>query len=318
MARVLIIEDEAVLRSAMARGIAKMPGITVSEAATLHAALASIDHEPPQMIISDIDLPDRPGITLLGELERRALRVPVLFVSAYLKAYAAQIPRHALVEVREKPVRLDELRAIIERRLAGAAEDEAPFAPADYLQLACLGHRSVVIEIETASDHGRIVVHDGTLWTAIDGRGTGRDAFRRLAFMSGATVRARALRDAPGPRTIDDGWEQMLLDAARELDEASVRAPSAADFEHLEVGTPRPRAPAPTLPSAVELAPPDPATAAFEAAFDAGIEALLVKDYDAAYDAFARAATLRPDDHKVIANLERLRELGHDGTPQSR
>ena len=322
MARVLIIEDEAVLRTAMARGIGKMPGVTVSEAATLGAAIAIIDRELPQMIISDIDLPDRPGLELLGELERRALRLPILFVSAYIKAYAAQIPRHPLVDVREKPARLDDLRAIVERRLAGtAAEEEAPFAPADYLQLACIGHRSVVIEIETPHDRGRIVVNDGVLWTASDGHGAGQEAFRRLAFKSDAMVRVRTLRDAPGRRTIDGGWEQMLLDAARELDEASVRGQNVGDFEHLEVGMPPPRPPAPTLPSAeapAPVAPPAPTTVAFESAFDTGIEALLVKDYDAAYAAFERAATLRPNDPKVIANLERLRQLRNEGATPSR
>ncbi|MFT3774993.1 MAG: response regulator [Minicystis sp.] len=333
MARVLIIEDEAVLRSAMARGIAKMPGITVAAAATLGAGLESIDAEAPQMIISDIDLPDRPGLELLGELGRRALRVPVLFVSAYLKAYAAQIPRHADVDVREKPVRLDELRSIIESRLAaGAPTEEAPFAPADYLQLACLGHRSVVIEIEAGESRGLIVVNEGTLWTASDERGSGKEAFQRLAFKSGAMVRVRALRDEPGPRTIEGGWEQVLLDAARELDEASLRGQELGEFEHLEVDAPGappsppppppppPRAPAPTLPSAEALpaAPtsnhevmPDPETTAFEAAFDAGVEALLVKDYAGAYAAFERAGALRPDDPKVVTNLERLRQLGH-------
>lgn len=320
MARVLIIEDESLLRSAMARGIAKMPGIAVAEAATLAAALESIDAAPPQMIVSDIDLPDRPGVALLGELGRRGLRVPILFVSAYLKAYAAQIPRHADVDVREKPVRLDELRAIIEGRLAaGASTEEAPFAPADYLQIACLGHRSVVIEVETPEEKGLIVVQEGKLWTATDGHGAGVDAFKRLAFRENAAVRVRGLRDDAGPRTIVDNWEQVLMDAARELDESS-RGPrdEAAQLDTLEIApAPPPRPPAPTLPSPTESAwsepetPPDPIEAAFASAFDEGVEALLVKDYATAYAAFGRAAAIRPDDPKVATNLERLRQLGH-------
>ena len=67
MARVLIVEDEAVLRSAMARGIAKLPGIAVVEAGTVQAAVEYLDTQPPQMIISDIDLPDRSGLELLGD-----------------------------------------------------------------------------------------------------------------------------------------------------------------------------------------------------------------------------------------------------------
>ncbi len=335
MKRVLILEDEAVLRSAMVRGVAKMPGIAVVEAATVGAALALIDAQAPAMIVSDIDLPDRSGLELLGELGRRGLRVPILFVSAYLKAYAAQIPRHAGVEVREKPLRLDELRAILSARLeaAPAEEEAAPFAPADYLQLACLGHRSVLIEVDTAGEKGLIVVVDGSLWTASDHQGAGEDAFRRLVFRQGAQVRVRALRDDPGPRTIESNWEQLLMNAARELDESSRSPSELAASDLLDLGDdppppPAPRPTAPTLPSATlppareavlppaPEPPPDPLALAFDAAFEVGVEALLVKDYAAAYAAFERAGAVRPDDPKVVTNLERLRQLGHGPGPQ--
>jgi DNA-binding response OmpR family regulator len=392
MARVLIVEDEILLRSAMVRGIGKMPGITVAQAGTIKEALVEIDAQAPDMIVSDIDLPDRSGVELLGELGRRGLRVPLLFVSAYVKAYAAQIPRHADVDVREKPLRLDELRTIIENRLAGhQGGEEAPFAPADYLQLACLGHRSVVIEVESKERRGLIIVHDGTLWTAADGQGTGVDAFRRLAFIPKAVVRVRALRDEPPTRTIHGHWEQVLLDAACEYDEASRRVtaeeqPISPPLD-MPIAPPRPqemrhRPPAPTLPTGetpLSWAPPtplagtlplpsqvashagasvsssryqasssarqipptrpsepvpatvsevdmlwndaaeeespaasrDPQEVAFESAFEAGVEALLGRDFPAAYAAFERAASIRPNDAKVITNLERLRQLGH-------
>lgn len=343
MARVLIIEDEILLRAAMARGIAKMPGISVAEAATFGEALASIDEHAPQMIVSDIDLPDRSGVELLGELGRRGLRVPILFVSAYLKAYAAQIPRHADVDVREKPLRLDELRSIIESRLAaGEGAEEAPFAPADYLQLACLGHRSVLIEIDAGADRGVIAVHEGTLWSASDTLGTGPEAFGRLAFIAGALVRVRGLRDDPGPRTIHAGWEQVLLDAACEHDEASVRSQTLTPFDHIDLAlgapepkslsAPSPRTTLPTLPSDLSLGlldeiepaappppeppPPDSKAAAFDEAFEAGVEALLSKDYAAAYTSFERAVAIRPDDAKVVTNLERLRQLGFGPSAQ--
>jgi CheY-like chemotaxis protein len=328
MAKVLIVEDEAVLRSAMARGISKLPGVAAVEAGTLQAALESIDAQAPQMIISDIDLPDRSGLELLGELGRRNLRIPLLFVSAYLKAYSAQIPPHADVDVREKPIELEELRALVENRITtGVKDEEAPFGPADYLQLACLGHRSVVLEIEAEEAKGSIVIHAGTLWTARDDRGEGEDAFRRLAFLPGATVRARVLRDELGPRVIFNGWEGLLMDAARQHDEQrrADLGPSPADpfgFD-LEDEPPPPRAASPTLPSPAEigsgarpvvsvepLPPPPSSRDGFDEAFEAGVEALLIKDYPAAYAAFERASAIHPDDPKVTTNLERLRQLG--------
>src|SRR5262249_17494722 len=160
---------------------------------------------------------------------------------------------------------------------------------ADYLQLACLGNRSVIIDVEATDERGQIVVREGALWTATDERGVGVEAFKRLAFLEGALVRVRALRDDPGPPTIGGTWESVLMDAARERDESSRSADVAAELDALEIDVPPPRAPAPTLPSATEVAL-DPTEAAFAEAFDAGIEALLVKDYAGAYAAFERAA----------------------------
>lgn len=390
MKRVLIIEDEPVLRSSMARGIGKLAGVAVVDVGTVKGALDAIDQSPPQMIISDIDLPDRSGIELLGELGRRGLKVPIVFVSAYLKAYGSQIPPHANVDVREKPIQLEELRAIVQRRLgAGSRPMElAPFAVADYVQLSCLGRHSVVIEVDSPENRGRIVIETGTVWTAVDERGEGEQAFARLAFLKGAATRVSTLRGEAGIRTINGGWEGLLLEAARQHDEDShaialsergeARAERDGDIDFNEAwlsggeggerhqpsplppsvgpssragfvwsfepmssppgsalpssreGPERASEPAPSTTrsaavdapakAAAEAArephgppePPEPeANEAFNAAWDAGIGALLKKDYREAYRAFSAAAELSPDDPKVATNLSRLRQLGY-------
>lgn len=349
MHRVLIIEDEPVLRSSMSRGLSKLPDVVVIDVGTIKGALEVIDQSPPQMIISDIDLPDRSGIELLGELGRRGLKLPILFVSAYLKAYGSQIPPHANVDVREKPVHFEELRAIVQERLGATAKEAeiAPFGVADYVQLACLGRHSVIIEVESPEARGRIVIDTGTVWTAADERGEGTEAFQRLAFVQGGATRVATLRGEPGPRTIDAGWEGLLINAARHYDEevhasargeALTREGRSVDDIDLDVTWPSAPVPAelsvspPRAPEAAERpsdipstarsagadaksAPPDAlgggAAIEFEDIWDAGVAALLKKDYHEAWRAFSRAAELRPEDPKVSANLSRLRQLGY-------
>lgn len=308
MSIVLLLEDEPVLRSSMARGLSKLPGVTVVEAGTMQAALEAIDAETPQMIISDIDLPDRSGLELLGELGRRKLAIPILFVSAYLKAYGALIPPHANVDVREKPLDLQDLRAIVRQRLAATDLSDAPFGPSDYIQLACLGHRSVLIEVESPEGEGFIVVHQGVLWTASDKSGEGEQAFRRLVFLPNAIARVRSWTGNPGERTIERGWEALLLDAAREMDERGKAGEDIDDLldESTSIVFEEPEsegAPASVAATKVEVDP-------FTRAFDEGVSALLVKDYAKAYAAFAEAASHQPEDTKTQANLERLRQLG--------
>ncbi|MCU0655191.1 MAG: response regulator [Polyangiaceae bacterium] len=314
MAKLLLVEDEATLRASVARGLSRLPGIEVDAVGSVGDALASIDRRAPDMILSDIDLPDRSGIELLGELARRGLRCPVVFVSAYLRAYGPQIPPNAGVDVLEKPVSLDTLREVVQQKLRSAPAD-APFAVVDYIQLACMGHRSVRIEFRGERFVGSICVKDGTLWTAEDQRGSGVPAFHRLAFRRDGHVDCTTLRDDPGPRTIHEPWESLLIDAARLLDEANYNGVSLDDA--LQLAPPLDEPATPTLPSETLVEPPpSPDEARFALVWDRGLQALLARRYQEALLAFLEAREICPQDGKVLANIACLEAMGYHANPQ--
>lgn len=282
MARILIVEDEDALRAGMVRALSKIPDVQVDAAASVREALALIDQAPPDAVISDLDLPDRIGAELLDELSERGLHLPITFVSAYTRELGALIPRSPLVRIVDKPISLEQLRDIAKSTLAnGDSALPPPFGPSDYLQIACMGRHSVVInyrEHEQAPvPRGRIVVWHGDLWSAQDGAGHGEAAFRRLVTKPGVW-RCHTLERDPGAREIEAPWEGLLLDAIRAEDEAR-RAPPAA-------------------------AVPD-----YDAAIDAGIAALLAHDHGAALAAFEEALVARPSDPLATANVARLRAL---------
>lgn len=310
------------LRVHTARGLAKLPGVDVLTAGTMAEATVLLDDTTPELVICDLDLPDRLGLEILGELGRRGQRAHVIFVSAYLSAFRSQIPRHAGVTVLEKPVELEHLRALVTSTLGlGVGADAAPFTAADYLQLACMGHHSVEIDLARADGRtGRICVVRGEVWSAHDDRGHGEGAFARLAFAKDGLVTCRTLAGPPGPRDLTRGWEAMLMDAARALDEQSRDQPGAsADdvfAEPDEPATPEPATPEPATfaPAAPEpTAPPPSRDDGYAAAWERGVAALLDHDYRAAWDAFAQALAVRPGDPIATANLTRLRSLGHAG-----
>lgn len=299
MARILLIEDEAVLRSNIARALGRLPGMEVLDAGSVDEAIALLARGKPDLVVSDIDLPRRTGIEMLGELGSRGLHVPIVFVTGYLRAYASQIPRHANIEVLEKPLAIDELRAVVERHLRSSARSSselAPFGVADYMQLAGMGRHSVLIELATDDRRvGTVCMVNGEAWSAEDERGTGPDALRRLAFLDDAVVTCRTLVGDAGPRTLDGRWEWVLMEAARLEDES-----------HRLESDPAPGLPPPPMETAAERA-----ARAFERAWDEGIEALLRKDYGKALEAFLRAREFAPEDTKVAANLRRLAQLGY-------
>lgn len=323
------------LRASIVRGLAKLPGLDVLDCGTLADALAAIDASPMDLIISDIDLPDRSALELIGELGRRGMQTPLVFISAYLQAYRSQIPPHARVEVLEKPVPLELLRARVMAKLNVGATRRAPFSLAEYLQLACLGRHSLRMTVTWGEPRstGECVVLGGEPWSAEDDLGAGADALKRLVNRRDAAVECVALTEAPGERNVEGQIDQLLLDAAVEQDEqqhtgdlaaASIDALVAADGAWQGAA---PEAPAFALDpgasgtptAAAPVAGPPPATAlpepedVFKVAVEEGVSALLDKDYAAALAAFERARALRPGDTLVETNLRRLAQLGVAG-----
>jgi CheY-like chemotaxis protein len=325
MHRILIIEDEAVLRSSLVRGLGAQRDWIVVGAATVTDGLRSIDEAPPDILLTDIDLPDRSGLEILGELGKRDLSIPVVFMSAYLKAYGAQIPRHANVHVLEKPVGLEQLRTVVRSRLGGDVST-SPFSLPDYLQLACMGQHSVRIMVP---DHdGEVLVYRGVLWTARDAKGEGKTAFQRLALSNSAAVHCDALEGNPPPRTITEDWQPLLLDTARLSDEGVDFDFDDVDFDISDEGgdaalaadgtggllfeddqAPGGTAEAPDS-GADEAVKASPAPSPLEVELERAAEAILDKDYVTARAALTAAAALAPEDPRVVANLRRLDELG--------
>lgn len=343
MSLVLIVEDESMLRASLARGIGKMEGIGVLEAASVDEAVSLLDQNP-DLIVSDIDMPGRTGIELLGELGRRGLSIPIIYASAYLAAYGSQIPPNANIEVLEKPVALDDIRTLVRRKLDEADDANTPFAVPDFLQLASLGRRSVVIEVTWADgSSGEISVHDGDVWDARAGGLVGKAAFARVAWEGGGRVRCRALTQPPATRTLSGSAESLLMDSARMLDEEkrgceetrpsyveqalrfSSIPPAPAAFAEFDLGLgnePLPNFEPPPIAAPSEPAPIEPAptteaggnvtAGAFSRLVDEGVDALLIRDFPAALAAFTAAEALQPGDGIVCANLGRLREMGYE------
>jgi len=261
---ILLVEDEPVLRASIARGLGKLTNIDVMSAATFAEAVALIEARAPSLVISDIDLPGASGLELVGELGRRGINVPIIFVTAYLKTYRSQIPQNPNVLVLEKPVPIEELRRRTTQLLGPAGDAmRTPFSVVDYVQLACLGRHSLHIDVEFVKATGKVIVWQGELWSASDEQGEGADAFCRLAFSKEGTVICSPMIGEPGPRTIQTHWELLVLESARILDEAqhnekiagaAPRAAAAAVPASTERQIPLPAAPPP--PSI--LSPPSP------------------------------------------------------------
>src|ERR1700737_360140 len=79
--RVLLVEDQATLRKVIARNLSAR-GLEVGEADTAAKAVEAASTGKPDLLLLDINLPDRTGWDVLRELRRRGNEVPTIVLSA--------------------------------------------------------------------------------------------------------------------------------------------------------------------------------------------------------------------------------------------
>ncbi|HVW36086.1 MAG TPA: response regulator [Pirellulales bacterium] len=132
--RVLVVDDEADGREAIAK-VLELRGADVLAASTVREALALLKAAPPDVLVSDIGLPDEDGydlIRMVRELDdEQAKHVPAIALTAFareedsMRALSAGFQLHA-----SKPIEPGVLTALV-ARLAGRSAVSAPAASSE-------------------------------------------------------------------------------------------------------------------------------------------------------------------------------------------
>jgi DNA-binding response OmpR family regulator len=119
--RVLIVEDDLVLRNVIARNLAAH-GCEVIEVETTAQAIEQLA-EPPDVILLDINLPDQSGWNVMREMHRRGVDIPTVVVSAVRVSRERLAEFHPLAYL-PKPFPLDALLRVIEGAERADAREE--------------------------------------------------------------------------------------------------------------------------------------------------------------------------------------------------
>ena len=109
--RVLVVEDEAPLRRVIARNLTSR-GVQVREAATVDEALQASSTEVPDLLLLDINLPDRTGWDVLRALKQRNILVPTIVVSA-VRVSQSRLDEFQPMAYLPKPFPIDALLRLV-------------------------------------------------------------------------------------------------------------------------------------------------------------------------------------------------------------
>src|SRR5688572_22149432 len=114
---VLVVDDEASLRSALADGL-RAAGYLVETAADGFKALGRFDEFSPDLLLTDLNMPGMDGVELLRKVKEHDAELPVVLMTGFAGVETAVTAmREGAADYLTKPLNLDELFIVLERAL---------------------------------------------------------------------------------------------------------------------------------------------------------------------------------------------------------
>jgi DNA-binding NtrC family response regulator len=113
----LIVDDDLSVRELLADGLDSM-GLPIRTVSSAAEAFDIVCHEPPRLVLSDIDMPGENGLELLRKIKSHDPDLDVIMVTGAVDAdTAVQAIRRGAADYVTKPFNLDEVQIVVERTL---------------------------------------------------------------------------------------------------------------------------------------------------------------------------------------------------------
>ena len=134
--QVWIVDDDSSIRWVLEKAFAKA-NITTASFESANNLLIALDHDRPEVIISDIRMPDMDGMTLLDSISKSHPNIPVIIMTAHSDLDSAvNAYQGGAFEYLPKPFDMDEAVSLTKRALTHAQEQTAKIKQKDATPLA--------------------------------------------------------------------------------------------------------------------------------------------------------------------------------------
>jgi DNA-binding NtrC family response regulator len=119
MIKLLLVDDEQAILKVLKWRL-EMKGYQIDTALCGHEALKKIENNPPDLVLTDIRMPNMDGLTLVKTLQQTSYaNIPCIVMSGHgdidMAADASTLGAAGYIH---KPVKFEELQQLIEQRLA--------------------------------------------------------------------------------------------------------------------------------------------------------------------------------------------------------
>jgi two-component system nitrogen regulation response regulator GlnG len=180
MPTLLVVDDEAAVCYSFSR-IFGPNGITVLTAGTAKAGVEQLRANSPDVVVLDLQLPDRNGLDLFEEIHSLDPKQPVIFITAHgTTDTAIEAMKRGAFDYLVKPVDVDRVTQVIERAFEAARDLHVPaMLPAEDRADRIIGRSPVMQEMSKAI--GLIAPQDVNV-LILGESGTGKELVARALY----------------------------------------------------------------------------------------------------------------------------------------
>jgi two-component system nitrogen regulation response regulator GlnG len=185
MAHLLLIDDDAVFVPEQVRQAFPAPAYRVVVAESGSHGLEHVRRSTPDVVLLDLQLPDRPGLDVYRSIREINARIPVIFITAAKTAEAAiEAVKHGAFDYLHKPLDVPRLQMVVAEALE-VARMRLPvrLADAPSAEGAMVGASTRMLEIYKAI--GRVAAQDVTVLITGES-GTGKELVARAIYQHSA------------------------------------------------------------------------------------------------------------------------------------
>jgi CheY-like chemotaxis protein/predicted regulator of Ras-like GTPase activity (Roadblock/LC7/MglB family) len=252
MKTILVVDDEPSVLFALSEGLSdRRRGVRVATAANGIEAVAVLESQAVDLVLTDLRMPDMDGFELLTFLRRNHAALPVILMTALGNAEtSARLATAGSFECLPKPFDLPDLKRKIAEMLAQSVKGRVEnISLASFLQLLEMERKTCTLSIRShdpdAEREGKLYFRAGRLIGATTGAGaaTGRAAALEIVTWEHADIEI-ADGCPPVSPEIDAPLSFLLMEGMRLKDEREQgSAPEAEDEPDLDeaLADPSPR-----------------------------------------------------------------------------
>jgi DNA-binding response OmpR family regulator len=236
--RVLVLEPDLDLAEKIRAALKEAaPAAEVDVAPTLEQAHGIILNAKPDLFVLDIEaVPDLTQEFLYDLRTSHPNARAVVLTGGHSAVHQEQAAGLGAIHFLEKPFPHGDFVALVEALLSpSSAADSEKFQGtlsdlhlADIIQLKCMSGSSAVLQfIGPKGEKARVYFEAGQIRHATAPGKEGVAAFNEIVNWKGGQI-SEVSGAAPGPRTIDEDWQMLLMEAVRKMDETRDKKDSAA------------------------------------------------------------------------------------------